>query len=625
MQQIIMSSEFRSGAYPDNDDFNFKLPPNPPVAHGNNAQLNAWAEERLAIYASLDAAMTRQIVEAVGSLTELKYRIEEDARQTIQSLGSERETLRREVEDLRLEQVQLQDEIKQARRNLEEVRTQKYAVEREAQGILRESEGERERIQREVNHLTTQMDAMGQQMRSFLQQRFTQLWENFVETLVTQGQPVPPMPESLIALNNEELKINATPVAKPPMPARSTPVAPLIQHKDESELRPAVFAADPISTPFGSVEQIATPDETAFDLSELSLEDDFELQDFDDAPTPRIEGGSPVVRPDKAIWTGSPVEQSPSSSSRPDRRHLTILPPAENETILPEVAANQNQTAPARRTHDQAIEQRIQRLLGRRNAGTNNDNAEAGSEAAQSERLQRNKDRDRAELEEIGAKLGLEVFTPPPIGSIRFGAGFNPGANASSRPNRSAPSDVLPRDPSDELLHDFDKVTPPLVEALPPVLNFMPGRGTTEREPITPPPDFGDEQMEVTTPAPRIGEIGDDFAHQFRRMDLPPPPPIPMPPSSSGPRDEQVSESDTETKLTISNLQGLSLLMMEKVVRGLQGVRHVTVTDFRKGVLEMDVRHSPDVKLDEVLSAMPELKLMLVERGPNSLEFLQER
>lgn len=66
------------------------------------------------------------------------------------------------------------------------------------------------------------------------------------------------------------------------------------------------------------------------------------------------------------------------------------------------------------------------------------------------------------------------------------------------------------------------------------------------------------------------------------------------------------------------------MLMMEKVIRSLPGVHQVTVTDFRKGELVMDVRHHPSLALDRVLPQLPDLNLKLISRD-DGLMFAQER
>lgn len=745
-----MSTENRPDSYPEN--FKFEMPPQPPVERGSSAQLNAWADGRLAIYASLDAAMTRHILEAVRSLSELKLQVEEDVRQSIQTLGTERDDLQREVEGLRLEQIQLRDEIKQTQRELEEIRVRKQATEHESQTLLHEAETERERIQREVNRLTSQMDNLGQQMQAFLQQRFNQLWESFVETLATQGQPVPPAPQMFVNLSQPQKSAEVSPPEAPKSftaePVSAYPDMVFVdtpaETDDKEGLQPATFAPDPVSEPLVPVNISDTePKQTKTERFDTSAEwaeprtervevqperpeprtarvdsgtervekfrlpvdvfgddafedsnalfnqpsvpanleqpvvpftlseEEFDLEDFDDTPTPRVQGGSPIIRLDKFADNNQPQSNRAEST-----RHLSIVPPVEPEK--PTVASIGEDSNRARMARTQA-EQRIQRLLGRRendeaqvqpqalsSTGTDaakpafpygGDKSSVTPERNQSGPSPREKERDRAELEEIAQKLGFEVVTPPSFSAVRFGPGFKPRSSSPAPSSGGSHPVNPPETPENRASEETIFAAPSKPFPLPRPVDF----GWTE-EPYTPAPQANTKETTPTTPAPRIGEIGDDLAQQFRRPDATPPrdpnrrpdfappmnppsqlrpefapppmmppepmrrfPSFPLPPPPGGPNSERSTEGDVETKLTISNLQGLSLLMMEKVVRGLDGVHHVTVTDFRKGVLEMDVRHSPDVKLDQVLPALPDLKLMLVERGANSLEFLQER
>jgi len=581
-----MNTEEQPGSF--SSSFKFEAPPQS-IARGDSPQLSAWADDRLAIYASLDAAMTRQIVEAVSSLSELKRQVEEDARLTMQNLSNDRENLRREVAARRLEQVQLQDSLKEVRREIEEARAQKMALEYETQGMVREAEMERGRIQHEISRLTEQMDVMGQQMQTFLQNRFNQLWENFVGSVANQEQPG--STASSLLFNSE--------IVPPPEPIQDNlaeaakEVTTNSRHDKIKPFKLSSLAPETAAAAFKLSKATAKLDEPKFILP-IEIFD--KLEAFDDIPTMRIEGGSPVIRLDGSIGF------EPFTASA-DEGQVWLA----------------DELNRSRQAQEQATRQRIDYLLGRRDGsevGTppaSNQATNKGDEV-QTSRLNfdeqatvipannrvtpedshaQEKQQERNELEEIAAKLGMEVFTPPSISAVRFGPGFKP------RP-------ISPR--SSAVRSEMIAST------------------------------VANEPNKVTTPAPRIGEIGDDNAHQFPRSGpmSPPmmPPPhmqeaglsgIPMPPPPGGSNSERTSEGDIETRLTISNLQGLSLLMMEKVVRGLDGVHHVTVTDFRKGVLEMDVRHSPDVQLDEVLPAMPNLKLTLVERGPNSLEFLQER
>ncbi|MEI6043027.1 MAG: hypothetical protein WCS37_01430 [Chloroflexota bacterium] len=657
-----MNTPERSTFYADN--LNISLPPHPPIERGNAPRLNAWADERLAIYASLDASLTHHMVEAIRSLHELKHAVEEDAHQTILNLTSERETLLREVRELRLEQVQLLDELKQAQRELEEARATKLAVEHETHYLLRESEVERERIQHEITHLTSQMDVMGQQMQTFLQQRFTQIWESFVESVVTQNPSNPRLSEAVWGPAMKQILDNPAIVASifKSDPTRIEPT-PLSTSTLELEgLEPALFEPDPTSA-------LGLP------AKEAKSSDRAENKLLDEELRPAESGTSPTP------WVTAVEPVDPSSNlaeSRPREWHNNKMTPHILDNLLDVMPPNfisprsTNATPPVtynRRRSDrsQEVEQRIQRLRSLRGISSAQASevqpkeegslVESKSEVISEEldlpfedrptvipeRLQPNtryydKARDKAELEEIGAKLGFEVATPPSLSAVRFAPGFKP--RGPRLPTRSSAD--LSKSHSGDISPTVDYVPGFLAEpTVEQAVDLASSSNLSYTEASKSRPNLNTEETELTTPAPRIGDLGDDMAHQFSMANLPPMPlmplpdiqpgtmgqfaRVPLPLPQGGSSNDHNSDDDIETKLTISNLQGLSLLMMEKVVRGLDGIHHVTVTDFRKGVLEMDVRHSSDVKLEEVLPAMTDLKLMLVERGPNSLEFLQEK
>ncbi len=160
------------------------------------SQPNPWDNARTAIFASLDAAMKRQVVEIDNVLDDLKRQVEAEAQQAVLSLNTERENLQREVAYLRREQAHLKNEIGTMQRNLEEVANQKQTAEYQVQDMLRASEEGRARIQREMAYLTTQMDDVGHQMQSYVEQQFSQLWEEFIKSLESAtNRPVSPSSE----------------------------------------------------------------------------------------------------------------------------------------------------------------------------------------------------------------------------------------------------------------------------------------------------------------------------------------------------------------------------------------------------------------------------------------------
>ncbi len=615
-----MSSE--KSFNPDSVNFDFKMP-ELPIEQGDTPQTQSWAAGRMAIYAALDAALTTHIVQAVKSLNELKWLVEEDVRRTLTELGEQRGTLRHEVDDLRSLQERLENELKISQRELDGVRAQKIGTEREAQNLLQDAQQERERLLREITELRAKSENLPTTLKPKDKE---QIWEKFVGTptpLFPQDENFPTAPKALSA-NNAPLV-----AFRPPLEPEVKPAAPrssndsLISFPSEKAKgkEPEQEAGKK-----GEASKLvaSTPrfeEKPRFQLPVDVFEFNDEEAEFDDVPTRRVPGGSAIIRLDK-------IDLSVPEKKGGEKPEAAASAP--QNTSSSEVAQG-NVSEAVQRARDARIEatrQRVQQLLNRREG--------AGANLPEAEEVPANladfgdrptfasvgagnqpKNLEKAEMQEIGAKLGLDdVVTPPPMSAVRFNPGFKP----RSATGPLAPVAPKPRQPEPE----------PVVA--------MDAAGS-----FTPPTNRG--ESDLTTPAPRIGDLGEDMAHQFPRQSntnfVPPRSapqltemqreslakfasiPLPLPPAGSNL--ERTGVGEVETRLTISNLQGLSLLMMEKVMRGLPGVHHVTVTDFRRGVLEMDVRHSPDVKLDEVLPAMPDLKLMLVERGVNSLEFLQER
>ena len=531
---------------------------------------DSWADERISIFASLDAAMTHHILEAVSALGELRRRAEEDARQATREIDNERVILQREIAELLQQKASLQEELQQVRRDIEEERARIFAFHKEAESLEIGGPAAPSNLSREVANLNQQMQLMAQQMQELLQQR--------------RGEGVISYPEAARATSNGDKR----------------------ESKSSKERR---IGANELVQPVAKAEQ-----------TELEIMMSLPLQEFSEAPTPRLRSngkGKAVPIDDE------PLEQPVLPVNKPTalfaNLHLADQLDMEEPDFFELFQKNEEKASPPRpdnkanRRQSNEAEQRVQRLLSKRSDQTGPLEPEPtsnGGEAADSgspvEKQSRRK-QDKAAMTDIGAKLGLDdINTPPPGDEIKFGHGFTP-------PPQPWQSPVwVEETPLTASLDDIFQT--------PPTPNESPAR---------------------------IGELGPDFAVHWgdnQNFDalLPPPvistpppirptpgetkyPPYPMqPPPSGSPEPETEWADDVVTKITISNLQGLSLLMMEKVVRGLPGVRHVTVTDFRRGELEMEVRHQTALELDRVLPTLPDLKLKLVSRD-NGLNFAQIR
>jgi hypothetical protein len=548
-----------------------ELPKSQPASPSQPLGLDfdSWADERISIFASLDAAMTRHIIEAVSALGELRRRAEEDARQAAREIDNERVYLQREIAELQQQKTGLQDELKQLRRDIDDESARIFAFRKETETLVSESVPASSNLSREVANLTQQMQFMAQQMQELLNQRRSDGVISYPEAAKTNGNGDKREPKT----NGKERRTGANEIV------RTVPKA------EQSEIE----------------KMMSLP-----------------LQEFSEAPTPRLRSNGKSKAAANIEMAAQP--EIPADKPTEPFMNLNLADQLEIEEpdffeLFQKNEEKANQPPPdnkaARRQSNEA-EQRVQRLLSKRSGQTGPlepERASGGGEAADSgspvEKQSRRK-QDKAAMSEMGAKLGLdEINTPPPGDEIKFGHGFTP-------PPQPWQSPVWAEET-------------PLTASLDDIFQ-------------TPPP--------VSDSPARIGELGPDFAVRWgdsHSLDALPPapvfptppmrstpaetkyPPYPMqPPPNGSPEPETEWADDVVTKITISNLQGLSLLMMEKVVRGLPGVRHVTVTDFRRGELEMEVRHQTALELDRVLPTLPDLKLKLISRD-NGLNFEQIR
>ncbi len=626
------------------------------------ADMNRWADHRVAIFASLDAALSRAVVEAASALSELKQQTENEARLTTMTIVSERERLQRQVEDLRLERVRLQDQLTEVRREIEAEQTHKLAVEREAQSVLDNAKRDRDRVQVEVNQLSQQMDAMGQQLQTFFQQRFAELWEQFsasVSQKPTEEEVAAPSVEQVFGNNFDPAALwanNAPPIMLEP--AFETPVQPEpVPDPGPSEIKVAVTLQqfEDAPTPKANVQPLA-PSPSLATVSVLA-----NVQPV--APT--SSGSETVPKSEKVVFNESEIELDESDfvkifqTSTPAEKG-NIAADAGSPATLVKTANGQGK---ARQTQ---ARQRIERLMSKRS----NRVARIGSGPTKTDTHRRRALRDRQAFDELGAKLGLgtAAATPPPFDDIDFAEGFTPPpevsnfllrmttgpesravSSAANRPSNSTSDptdagtirleDIFTQIPADLPLEvatnaadmvDWDELSPSigelgpdfaqhwyddvLVGAISPVVEEPPPQ--VEVEPIQPVRD-SDPLLPPIGPSRSYTPLSDSIFGNWPTVSVMPPP---LKIAS-----EAEQKSGIISKVYVSNLQGLALLTIEKVLRGLPGVYQVIVTTLEKGEIGMEVRHHTELELDKVLPNLPDFRLKLVEHNQNVLKFIQMR
>ncbi len=644
----------------------------------SDADLDHWANQRMAIYASLDAAMTRHIVEAISALSELKRQTEEEAHRTSHEIIRQRDAVKQEAEELRLEKIRLEDNIKESRRIYEDELDRRVAMEQSSAAWKEQARLERDELQLEIKRLKVQLEEAREELQSFYRNRSEGIdAEGGVAAWFekqAQGSASKPVEETALPLRPVELP----PQMDTALPAKVEPEPPAVE-------------------PFSSVENLP-----AFMLPEMPPQPQtrsFDFQAFGDAPTPRLPGGSPVAKLEQPLELDvsafeppkiSPAMPEPVSAS--EARQLPSAPQSGFEEQKPAAPGSLNGLVenPLEKEEDRSsrsrAEQRVSQILGKRRPQLPQittaadggevsepkmvaDEAASLSDPAPTTRSKPGKKRaanvseDKNALRDLGNQLGLDTMTPPPEDNFRFAPGFTPPPLSSPllrlmaemRENAQAVALQEAAPASPELLQpeasDFgmsDEFGPMTLEEL---LTAGEQELALINENPTPPED----------PSPMIGNIGPDNAGRFdtgsithpglirtdKVSEVAPDPsdlatrpdPTPLPRKSNRsmypgmplrppPLPAQSAEDVTEsvvTKITVSNLQGrYSPLVMEKVVRGLEGVIHVIVTDFSKGVLVMDVRHRASLSVADKLISMPELRMKLVGQDSESLEFTQE-
>ncbi len=500
------------------------MPPvEPPDFPASDTGLNQWAEQRLSVYASLDATLNRHIIEAINTLNELKRQAEAEAAQTSYILVSERDRLRQEVADLQQEQVRLQQELQENRRLAAE------EAARQAQAKI-----ERDELERELNRLKIQIEGA---RRTFLAASAEQAASDTRRSGVWKTLP---------------------------LTRNISPAAPVL---DE-----AAFATPaPETPPVPALPTLFLPDKSPASVNlEKAIEADNSAvsRAFGDAPTPRILGGSPVLTPIAPLslvpreqasrprpanlitastfaylqellmsdWPDVPLADVPEASASLDPNPSTAVSerPRTGTGPLRFGAADLGHTAdlPRQGQTDQLGENKRRRITGplvpemvpelvlpaatgpglagisgseRRKRGTN-----SLSEAEKSQRVV---------LRELGLQLGLaDPMTPPAFNTISFAQGYTPPNGVLSL------ADLL-----DEIKANAFAITPPPLD-----LAAIPEKKT--RRVVEPPPpisfdqDMADYNIDEERPNPTLEELLEAGEQELASInDDPTPPDNPTP------------------------------------------------------------------------------------------------
>lgn len=653
----------------------------PPSVDFNESlnDVNEWANRRISVFSSLDAALSQAMVEAASALSELKLQVEAEARITTTVIVEERERLQHQVEELRLERVRLQDQISEAKRQHDAERARKLAVEREAELVMEASRRERDRVQVEINQLSRQMEEMGQQLQVFFKQRFAELWTQFAKSVAPpETGVVTPSVEQVFGANFDPAAFLA---AKTPDTSLEAAFV------GETELEPLV------PTVVGS--------------AQAEIKKAVTLQQFEDAPTPkvnivpvvpadlgRIQMQKEAVPADVLLPLEKAVFNQENEIELDESDFVKIFPPTTTSSAADSSGPQDDVggSSPRKAKQEQA-RQHVERLLNKRSNRPAHP-VEAGEvqPPSKTERRRRRAEQDREFFKELGSLLGVEAVTPPPSNQMFFAEGFTPppevsnflaGMQASpeieplrpatprSRSNRRkkpleiAPTsveDILTQIPADlpvETAADevFGEDAPTIGELGPdfaqrwdesqfiargiesPLEDGPAFIGKVEPD-ITPKNEVSSDSIRNITPTetwneavePEIDNIIPFSVEKLGFKSLQPPRPsslfdgFPFPlmtPPGANPINEGKQDNALITKIYVVNLQGLSLLSIEKVIRGLPGVYQVVVTTLDRGEIGMEVRHHPELELDKVLPNLPDFKLKLVERSADTLKFMQ--
>lgn len=498
-------------------------PVEPPSFPASATDLNQWAEQRLSVYASLDAALNRHITEAINTLGELKRQAEAEAAQTSYKLVLERDRLRQEVEDLQQEQTRLQQALQESRRLAEE------EAARQAQAKI-----EREELERELNWLKIQMeearraaasaatDEAGGEGRRSGARRSQTVTRNIAPaapvfdeaTFATSAPEAPPVP------------VTTAPVQPDKSPAplnleeKVEPAAQATSDAFGNALTPRILGGSPVLTPI--IPLLVTPQEEAprlrpgnvitastfAYLQELLMGDwpDLPLAEVQEAPA-SPESNLSTAAPDRPRTGTGPLrfgaaDQGPTADvprrgqtdqlGQPKRRRSTgpLVPETAPEAVPPVVVPGPGLAAvsasPARKRGTQSL-----------------------SEAEKSQKVT---------LRELGIQLGLtDPMTPPAVSTMSFAEGYTPPSGVLSL------ADLL-----DEIKANASAITPPPETAITPE--------KTGRRVVEPPPpisldqDLEDYNIDEERPNPTLQELLEAGEHELAAInDDPTPPENPTP------------------------------------------------------------------------------------------------
>lgn len=540
------------------------LPPpvEPPAFPSSDNDLNHWAEQRLSVYASLDASMNRHIAEAINTLSELKRQAEAEAAQTSYKLVLERDSLRQEVADLHKEQVRLQEQFQETHRLLEEEEARYRTARQEAEVWLDHSRIEREGIQQELRWLKIQVEEARRQLL-----------------------PADPPRSADVGTGGRKSQVPAK------IDLRATPLSPAFEEFQGIPVfdRAPVPAAHPGLSP------------AAHRTGGFGPEIDF----FGDVPTPRILGGSPVIileeggrsRSDRVtapfndlqdllmgdFMDTPPAVPEPTRAQAPDPSQA--VPERRKTGLTGQLQANPAEPKPPlaglRLTRNA---QPVSHLLNKRRAALASTNpnpipdpvpavepapasapvgpALRGARKHQTGPLSASESAQKGGLRELGQQLGLaEPMTPPAFNRMNFAAGYTPPAGvlnlvallAEIKTSASAimptPAAVAatpekigkkvveppPPVPMDQDLDDYSIDEEPPNQTLEELLEAGEQELAAINEDPTPPEN----------PAPFIGKIGPDHPVHFHTGAVTP---RPQPLTMLNQGDSQVSGATQEFK-----------------------------------------------------------------------------
>ncbi|HEY3083206.1 MAG TPA: zinc-ribbon domain-containing protein [Chloroflexota bacterium] len=119
-----------------------------------------WVRGRPNVYDAIERAVRGAVADALRGALQIRLRVEEEARATLQRTSSERNRLLDEVESLRRETLQLQTEAADLRRTLNELERERQTAHDRRQQMFQEAEAHRAQLLGEIEQLGSQLDTM---------------------------------------------------------------------------------------------------------------------------------------------------------------------------------------------------------------------------------------------------------------------------------------------------------------------------------------------------------------------------------------------------------------------------------------------------------------------------------